>query len=78
MDRCPCCGGELHTGGCSRCSSHVVMCAGCGTMLSCGCGRRASEHRCRAIVPATVTVTIPEGSVTFDGGVIQLYPACPV
>lgn len=74
MDRCSCCGGSVDTGGCLRCSSHVVMCAGCSAVLSCGCGRRSDEHRCRALVPVTIIVTIPEGAATIDVGLIPGIP----
>ncbi len=76
-ESCDCCGGALDTGGCRRCSSPVTLCAGCLAVLSCGCGRTASGHRCHALVPVKFTLTTPEGSATIDLGHVPVYYRTP-
>lgn len=48
-DRCGCCGDDLGTSGCLRCTASRTFCS-CGALIACGCGRQLA-HDC----PMTAT-----------------------
>jgi hypothetical protein len=55
--RCSCCLARIEfTGGCALCNSSVTMCAGCGAIIRCGCGKTLEHTRCPAFVAAAPIV----------------------